>query len=108
MAEIMDVGAQVKCALEEPEKNWKFSASAAGERNFWINYQDAYEEMIRHTSTTEVPRYVVRADNKWFTHLVISAVLLRTLSELELSYPKVPAAERKELEAAKQELLKKK
>lgn len=93
--------------LEEPEKNWKFSASDARERRFWNDYQDAYEEMIRHTSTTEVPWYVVPADNKWFTHLVISAVLLGTLNELKLSYPKVPAGERKELEAAKQELLKK-
>ena len=61
--------------------------------------------MIRHTSTTEVPWYVVPADNKWFTHLVISAVLLETLNELKLSYPRVAASERKELEAAKQDLL---
>ena len=94
--------------LEEPEKNWKFSASDAREREFWDDYQNVYEDMIRHTSTTKAPWYVIPADNKWFTRLVISAVLVRTLTELNLSYPKVPPAERKELETAKQELLKKK
>ena len=94
--------------LEEPEKNWKFSASDAREREFWDDYQDAYEEMIRHTSTAEAPWYVVPADNKYFTRLVISAVLVGMLSELKLSYPTVPAGERKELEAVKQELLRNK
>jgi PPK2 family polyphosphate:nucleotide phosphotransferase len=94
--------------LEEPEKNWKFSASDAREREFWDDYQDAYEDMIRHTSTAEAPWYVVPADNKDFTRLVISTVLVETLNELKLSYPSVPAAERKELEAAKQELLRNK
>jgi hypothetical protein len=64
--------------------------------------------MIRHTSTDDAPWYVVPADHKWFTRLVISAVILDTLEELDLSYPKVDPAERKELEAAKDELLKEK
>ena len=91
--------------LEEPEKNWKFSASDARERKYWDDYQEAYEDMIRNTADKEAPWYVVPSDHKWFTRLVISAVIVDTLEELELSYPKVDPAERKELEAAKKELL---
>ena len=94
--------------LEEPEKNWKFSASDVRERKYWDGYQAAYEDMIRHTSTDDAPWYVVPADHKWFTRLIISAVILDTLEELDLSYPKVDPATRKELEAAKEELLKEK
>jgi PPK2 family polyphosphate:nucleotide phosphotransferase len=91
--------------LEEPEKNWKFSASDVRERKYWDDYQDAYEDMIRNTSDKKAPWYVVPADHKWFTRLVISAVIVDTLEELDLSYPKVDPAERKELGAAKKELL---
>lgn len=94
--------------LEEPEKNWKFSAADIHERKYWDDYQDAYEEMIRNTATEEAPWYVVPADNKWFTRLVISTVLVDTLESLDLSYPKVDPAKRKELEAAKKLLLSKK
>ena len=94
--------------LEEPEKNWKFSAADIHERKYWDDYQDAYEEMIRNTATEEAPWYVVPADNKWFTRLVISTVLVDTLEALNLSYPKVDPAKRKELEAAKKLLLSKK
>lgn len=93
--------------LEEPEKNWKFSAADIHERQCWDDYQDAYEDMIRNTSTEDCPWYVVPADNKWFTRLVVSTVVVDTLESLALSYPKVDDAKRKELEAAKKLLLKK-
>jgi PPK2 family polyphosphate:nucleotide phosphotransferase len=93
--------------LEEPEKNWKFSAADIRERKYWDDYQDAYEDMIRNTATEDAPWYVVPADNKWFTRLVVSTVLVETLESLDLSYPKVDPKKRKELEAAKKILLSK-
>ena len=93
--------------LEEPEKNWKFSAADIHEREYWDDYQNAYEDMIRNTATKHAPWYVIPADNKWFTHLAVSAAMVETLEELDLSYPKVDAAKRKELEAARKLLLKK-
>jgi PPK2 family polyphosphate:nucleotide phosphotransferase len=93
--------------LDEPEKNWKFSAADIRERQCWDDYQKAYEEMISNTSTEEAPWYVVPADNKWFTRLVVSAVVVDTLESLDLAYPKVDEAKRKELEAAKKVLLSK-
>jgi PPK2 family polyphosphate:nucleotide phosphotransferase len=93
--------------LEEPEKNWKFSASDIRERGYWDGYQGAYEDMIRNTASEHAPWYVVPADNKWFTRLVISTVVVDTLESLDLSYPKVDDAKKKELEAAKKELLRK-
>jgi PPK2 family polyphosphate:nucleotide phosphotransferase len=94
--------------LDHPEKNWKFSAADIHERKWWDDYQDAYEDMIRNTSTEEAPWYVVPADNKWFTRLVVSRVLVDTLESLNLSYPKVDPAKQKELEAAKKLLTSKK
>jgi PPK2 family polyphosphate:nucleotide phosphotransferase len=91
--------------LDHPEKNWKFSAADIHERKYWEDYQDAYEDMIRNTSSAEAPWYVVPADNKWFTRLVVSTVLVDTLESLKLAYPKVDEAKRKELEAAKKVLL---
>lgn len=90
--------------LEEPEKNWKFSVGDIHERKCWDDYQDAYEDMIRNTATKHAPWYVVPADNKWFSRLVISTVVVDTLESLGLEYPKVDAAKRKELEAAKKSL----
>ena len=87
--------------LDEPEKNWKFSAADIHERKYWDDYQDAYEDMIRNTATEDAPWYVVPADNKWFTRLVVSMVLVDALESLDLSYPKVDPAKHKELEAAK-------
>jgi len=87
--------------LEEPEKNWKFSASDIHEREYWDDYQNAYQEMIQATSTKDAPWYVVPADNKWFSRLVISTVVVDTLESLDLSYPKVDEAKQKELKAAK-------
>jgi len=94
--------------LDEPEKNWKFSAGDVHERKYWGEYQKAYEEMIRATSTEHAPWYVVPADNKWFTRLVISCVVVDTLESLNLAYPKVEDAKKKELEEAKKVLLSKK
>jgi PPK2 family polyphosphate:nucleotide phosphotransferase len=94
--------------LEEPEKNWKFSAGDIHERKYWDDYQKAYEEMITATSTEDAPWYVVPADNKWFTRLVISSVVVDTLESLDLAYPKVDEAKKKELEEAKKVLLSKK
>ena len=91
--------------LDHPEKNWKFSADDIHERKYWEDYQDAYEDMIRNTSSAEAPWYVVPADNKWFTRLVVSTVLVDTLESLKLAYPKVDERKRKELEAAKKVLL---
>ncbi|MGA7322586.1 MAG: polyphosphate kinase 2 family protein, partial [Candidatus Sulfotelmatobacter sp.] len=93
--------------LDEPEKNWKFSEADIHERDYWDDYQKAYEDMIRHTASKHAPWYVVPADNKWFTHLVVSAAIVETLEELKLSYPKVDAAKLKEIAAARRILLKK-
>jgi PPK2 family polyphosphate:nucleotide phosphotransferase len=94
--------------LDEPAKNWKFSAADIHERKCWDDYQAAFEEMIRNTAAEHAPWYVVPADNKWFTRLVVSAVVVDTLESLGLAYPKVKDAARKELEAAKRELTAKK
>jgi PPK2 family polyphosphate:nucleotide phosphotransferase len=94
--------------LDEPEKNWKFSAADIHERKYWDDYQKAYEEMISNTATEHAPWYVVPADNKWFTRLVVSTVVIETLESLDLAYPKVDEAKRKELEAAKKILISKK
>jgi PPK2 family polyphosphate:nucleotide phosphotransferase len=90
--------------LDTPEKNWKFSANDINERAYWDDYMTAYEEMIQHTSTPQAPWYVVPADNKWFTRLVVAAAVIDTLESLNLSYPELSAAARKELEAARQQL----
>jgi PPK2 family polyphosphate:nucleotide phosphotransferase len=84
--------------LDEPEKNWKFSVGDIHERNFWDEYQDAYEDMIRNTATKHAPWYVVPADNKWFTRLAISCVVVDALESLKLSYPKVEDAKKRELQ----------
>ncbi|HEY6337217.1 MAG TPA: polyphosphate kinase 2 family protein [Candidatus Sulfotelmatobacter sp.] len=94
--------------LDQPEKNWKFSAADIRERGCWDDYQKAYEDMIANTSTRHAPWYVVPADNKWFTRLVVSAVVVEALESLELCYPKVDPGKLKELETAKKLLLAKK
>ena len=91
--------------LETPEKNWKFSAADLHERGFWREYQDAYEDMIQNTATNAAPWYVVPADNKWFTRVVVAAAVIDTLASLHLAYPEVDQDKRKELTAAKQALL---
>ncbi len=91
--------------IEEPEKNWKFSANDAKERQYWDDYMDAYEEMIRSTATKAAPWYVVPADNKWFTRVAVAAAVIDALADLDLKYPKVSDAKLKELAAAKRGLM---
>jgi PPK2 family polyphosphate:nucleotide phosphotransferase len=91
--------------LEQPEKNWKFSLDDVRERGKWGSYLRAYETMIRNTATDYAPWYVVPADHKWFTRLVVAEVIVDTLESLELSYPKVSSARRKEQAAARAALL---
>jgi len=83
--------------LENPDKNWKFSERDLTERALWKKYQKAYEDAIRATSTEDAPWYVVPADHKWFTWLVLSEVIISALEKLDLHYPKLDAARRREL-----------
>jgi PPK2 family polyphosphate:nucleotide phosphotransferase len=90
---------------EQLEKNWKFSASDMAEREHWDEYQEAYEQMIRNTATKDSPWYVVPADNKWFTRVIIAAAVVDTLASLNLAYPTVDKARLEEIAKAKQALL---
>jgi len=90
-----------KRRLELPSKNWKFSSADAKEGEYWPKYMGAYEDMIRHTSSPHAPWYVVPADNKWFTRLVVSAAIVDAMEELNLAFPKLDRAQRKELAAAR-------
>jgi len=87
--------------LDEPEKNWKFSASDVQERKFWGDYMHAFEEAIRATASKHAPWFVVPADNKWFTRLVVAAAIVDAMESLGLAYPKVDAAKKKEFAAAR-------
>jgi len=91
--------------LERPEKNWKFSPSDVEERQFWDKYADAFENAIRATASKRAPWYVVPADNKWFTRVVVAATIVQALKGLDLSYPKIDGAKRKALNAARTALL---
>ena len=92
--------------LDHPEKNWKFSAADVTERGHWNEYMEAYEEAIRHSASEHAPWFVVPADNKWFTRLVVAAAIVDALQGLNLAYPAVDAAKRKELAAARTLLMK--
>ena len=92
--------------LDEKQKNWKFSMADAAEREHWDDYMRAYEQTIRHTATPHAPWYVVPADNKWFTRLVVADAIVDTLKSLDLAFPKVDAAQRQELAAVREALLK--
>ena len=87
--------------IDNPEKNWKFSSADAKERVHWDDYMKAYEDMIRHTATKDSPWYVVPADNKWFTRLVVAAAVIDALASLDLKYPEVGEEKLKELAEAK-------
>jgi PPK2 family polyphosphate:nucleotide phosphotransferase len=87
--------------LDLPEKNWKFSMADARERGHWDAYMKAYEELIRATAAPHAPWYVVPADKKWFTRLVVAAAVHDALERLDLAYPKVDEAKKKELAAAR-------
>ncbi len=91
--------------LEDPAKHWKFSAADMRERQCWNDYQRAYEDMIRQTASPHAPWHVVPADHKWFSRLVVAEAIVDALESLNLAYPKVDKAKRKELEAVRRELL---
>ena len=93
--------------IENSDKNWKFSASDTAERIHWDEYMEAYEDMIRNTTTKHAPWYVVPADNKWFTRVVVAAAVVEALASLDLEYPEVGPEQLKELAAAKRALMKK-
>jgi PPK2 family polyphosphate:nucleotide phosphotransferase len=90
--------------LNEPEKNWKFAAGDVTERQHWSEYQDAYEQAIRNTAAEHAPWYVVPADNKWFTRLVVAGAVVDAIAQLELAYPKISSKARQELDAARAQL----
>jgi len=90
---------------KDPDKNWKFSVSDMAERHHWNEYQDFYEDMIRNTATKDSPWYVVPADNKWFSRLVVVAAVVETLASLDLAYPKVDKVRLKEIAKAQKALL---
>jgi len=92
--------------LDEPEKHWKFSSADVRERAHWKGYMEAYEEAIRATAAEHAPWYVVPADEKWFTRLVVAAAIVETLERLDLSFPKVTDAQREELALARAQLAK--
>jgi PPK2 family polyphosphate:nucleotide phosphotransferase len=91
--------------LDRPEKNWKFSSSDVHERRFWDDYMQAFGEAIRATASEHAPWYVVPADHKWFTRLVVAAAIVEAVEELDLAYPKVGAEKLKELASARAELV---
>jgi PPK2 family polyphosphate:nucleotide phosphotransferase len=91
--------------LEDWRKNWKFSMADVKERTFWKDYQQAYETMIQKTASPHAPWYVVPADNKWFTRLVVASAIIDALNNLDLAFPAVDKAKKKELRAVRESLL---
>jgi PPK2 family polyphosphate:nucleotide phosphotransferase len=91
--------------LEKPEKNWKFSLADAQERQHWKAYMDAYQDAIRATATEHAPWYVVPADKKWFARVVVAGALYEALAKLRLRYPDVGPEKKKELVAARAQLM---
>lgn len=87
--------------IEQPNKNWKFSAADVQERAHWEAYQQAYEDALNHTSTPVAPWYVIPADHKWFTRLCVATLMFSTLRDLKLHYPTVSEEQRQELLHAK-------
>jgi PPK2 family polyphosphate:nucleotide phosphotransferase len=91
--------------IDEEDKNWKFSLADAKERAFWDDYMKAYEDMLEHTSSSHAPWYVVPADNKWFTRLAVASVLTSRIAELELEFPRITDAKKKELQEVRRMLM---
>jgi PPK2 family polyphosphate:nucleotide phosphotransferase len=87
--------------LDKPDKHWKFSASDVHERQFWGDYMHAFQEAIRATASKRAPWYVVPADNKWFTRLIVAAAIVEAMEKLDLAYPTVDAKKSKELQTAR-------
>jgi len=94
--------------VDDPDKNWKFSAADAKERVFWDDYMFAYEELIKNTSTEKSPWYVIPADNKSYARIAIASAIINALDEMELEYPTVSAEKLAELQAVKKALLEEK
>jgi hypothetical protein len=90
--------------VEEPDKNWKFSAADIRERACWDAYMDAYEEMFNNTSTPNAPWYIIPADHKWFARLAVISAIHETLDRLHLAYPKVTPEQQEALLQAKDEM----
>jgi Polyphosphate kinase 2 (PPK2) len=91
--------------VDLPEKNWKFSAADSKERGYWDAYQKAYSEMLSNTSTEWAPWYVIPADRKWFARIAGAAVIADTLMRIDPRYPPVGEEQRRELEAARLQLM---
>jgi PPK2 family polyphosphate:nucleotide phosphotransferase len=87
--------------IDEPAKQWKFSAADVHERGYWNEYMRAYQDMIRHTATPHAPWHVVPADNKWYTRLVVASAIVEALDDLHVSFPRVGPEKKKELAEAK-------
>jgi PPK2 family polyphosphate:nucleotide phosphotransferase len=92
--------------IDQPEKNWKLSSADVRERGFWNDYMEAYEDAIRETATPECPWYVVPADNKWFTRIVVASAIIQTLDSLDLKYPRLGKAQLAELKQSRNLLMK--
>jgi polyphosphate kinase 2 (PPK2 family) len=90
--------------LDRPDKHWKFSPSDVHERKFWDDYMYAFEEAIRATASEHAPWYVVPADNKWFTRLVVAAAIVEAVEKLDLTYPMVDPEKRRELQTIRADL----
>ena len=91
--------------LDNPEKKWKFSSNDAKEREFWNEYMRAYEATIRNTATENAPWYVVPADNKWFTRVVVAAAVIEALASVDLAYPTLDQAKLRELDTVRHSLM---
>lgn len=91
--------------IDNPDKNWKFSASDAKERKYWKEYMSAYEELIKNTATKQSPWYVVPADNKAYARIVVASAIINALDSIGLEYPKVSQEKLDELQRIKEELL---
>lgn len=87
------------------DKNWKVSPSDIKERAYWDEYMDAYEKMIQQTATKHSPWYVIPADNKWYTRVIVAASIIDTMAGMDLHYPKVDETKLQEIAAAKELLL---
>jgi PPK2 family polyphosphate:nucleotide phosphotransferase len=91
--------------IDKPEKNWKFSNADIAERKFWKQYMEAYEDLIKKTSTEKSPWYVIPADNKHYARIVVASAILNALDSMKLAYPQVSSDQLQELQRLKQELL---
>jgi len=87
--------------INDPAKNWKFSMGDLKERDLWKEYRKAYEDMLEHTSTAQAPWFVIPADDKWFTRLVLANIIVSELGKLDLKFPVVPDVQLKQLQEAK-------